>query len=740
MSVFCFILKFNAYSQHKDTRGIITNRTFEKEFQFIPYTGSTSAPPGKAGYREPNPDRTVTRSEPQLIGSLIIEDIIPAGKAYAIKYNHLDKTFTKIAPVPDLTPNAVEAINASPKWMKHDLYDNFRRLDATLQNEYAQAILDAEPLYRDEVAFQVAHLSTNMTLPEIDRDLPLVNAQGIYQIAPDLQYVKLVEYGSVESGDWHTTTSYRVINAEGDTVWREIPRDIYYWYVLMPIVYEENPKKDSTVHNEFWRTYVYNNADPGYPVLKDVLSGIKVLWDGRNYHWDNRDGNTPLPFGDSLMAVQALGRWVAQNITEDALPPRSNQPNISLHDHNGNCGEIEQLQTSGGRAALFPLLPISSLPGDHIWNEIYWPDSAKWAFYQIARVGGPTDINWTHAWPNSACNTAMRADGYRWMVNENYNPVSTVTVAVRDENGRGVDGAQVTFLAPPATDKHSFAQVNIGYWGHTDENGELTVKLGTDINYFIRADWEGGHYPANPTLFYTMPYSMVTEGSHHWIYLDSGENTAGEVNCNPEPGPEPNKHSIVVEYEIPYRVTYGGGFWDYPHWQDDFIYAKKTEGGSIRAFICDAENYYRYNDESEFDAYTCHDSVTTGKMSLNVKEQEDYYIGLSNKNKLKLAEFAKVKIFLYDGIVTSVSEQNPDNSIKVFPNPSDGIFYIENLSNTGAIESFEILNAFGGLVCTSRFNRNENSKTVDLSAFPKGIYLLRMYNKENTEVKKLILQ
>ena len=43
-------------------------------------------------------------------------------------------------------------------------------------------------------------------------DVEKGTGKGIYQIAPDLQYVKLVEHGSAKSGDWYTTTSYRIID------------------------------------------------------------------------------------------------------------------------------------------------------------------------------------------------------------------------------------------------------------------------------------------------------------------------------------------------------------------------------------------------------------------------------------------------------------------------------------------------------------------------------------------------
>ncbi|MBI4647696.1 MAG: hypothetical protein HY738_14190 [Bacteroidia bacterium] len=153
------------------------------------------------------------------------------------------------------------------------------------QNQCALRIINAEPLIRDEVAYQIAHLAPSPTLISMNKDLPVINAQGVYQIAPELQYVELVEHGDPAQGDWYTTTRYRIIVNNGDTVWREIPFE--------------------------------------------------------------------------------------------ATDPRPIQPNLILHDHDGNCGEVQDLQNAGARIGLIPTVSVGSWPGDHVWCEFYSPDSAK---------------------------------------------------------------------------------------------------------------------------------------------------------------------------------------------------------------------------------------------------------------------------------------------------------------------------------------------------------------------------
>jgi len=81
------------------------------------------------------------------------------------------------------------------------------------------------------------------------------------------------------------------------------------------------------------------------------------------------------------------------------------------------------------------------------------------------------------------------------------------------------------------------------------------------------------------------------------------------------------------------------------------------------------------------------------------------------------------------------------NSLEVYPNPSKGIFNVI-ISNPGpGIASVEMYNLNGRKILTRQYNvsLNSNKFNLDLSGYPKGIYLLNVQINGSTLSKKVIL-
>jgi hypothetical protein len=79
-----------------------------------------------------------------------------------------------------------------------------------------------------------------------------------------------------------------------------------------------------------------------------------------------------------------------------------------------------------------------------------------------------------------------------------------------------------------------------------------------------------------------------------------------------------------------------------------------------------------------------------------------------------------------------------ENSIDVYPNPSNGIFNIIITNQSGdQYRKFEIVNAVGQLVMDFDILPNEQKKSIDLSEFANGVYFLKQ--KEGNWMKQLIL-
>ncbi|MBN1356485.1 hypothetical protein JXA40_09530 [bacterium] len=176
-----------------------------------------------------------------------------------------------VSPDLGLTEAAQAAITLSPDWVKNALAENLSFLDASSQDIAADLIMNPGDVnWRDEISFLMAHITPGVLMgnsfsPGLIRE----NVRCIYQLAPLLGYVELVEYGDPDTGgDYYTTTRYNY-RVGGSEEWHEIPRDIYYWYVVHPKISDEalrycDPEGGGGADpptGVFWRNYLFFDSD-----------------------------------------------------------------------------------------------------------------------------------------------------------------------------------------------------------------------------------------------------------------------------------------------------------------------------------------------------------------------------------------------------------------------------------------------------------------------------------------------
>jgi uncharacterized delta-60 repeat protein len=95
------------------------------------------------------------------------------------------------------------------------------------------------------------------------------------------------------------------------------------------------------------------------------------------------------------------------------------------------------------------------------------------------------------------------------------------------------------------------------------------------------------------------------------------------------------------------------------------------------------------------------------------------------------SQYATIKY----GIATGITETNSQISFSVYPNPSSGIFTIENLSNNSEME---IYNSLGQKIFQSEI---ENPKSeIDLSDQTNGIYFVKVKTGKEIFTEKIIIQ
>jgi len=81
---------------------------------------------------------------------------------------------------------------------------------------------------------------------------------------------------------------------------------------------------------------------------------------------------------------------------------------------------------------------------------------------------------------------------------------------------------------------------------------------------------------------------------------------------------------------------------------------------------------------------------------------------------------------------TSVNDLELFNQINLYPNPTSGIFSIENKSDA-TIERVEVFNAMGQLLQSS------NVSSFDMSGFANGHYLVKIHTKQSVVFKRIVL-
>ena len=226
------------------------------------------------------------------------------------------------------------ALAKSPEWIRQRLAKQFESLD----DEYAWLIINSSEKYSDEIAFCIATCPINSMPPP---KLLYENAYFIYKNDEYLDYVDVIDFDNGSS-----TLKFKIPKEE-----IICPMKIYYWYVVHPRITFEDAEY---VYGKFWREYLFYHNDIGYPLLMEKLQGIKYLWDNKSYHppshriWKWSIENHPT-------AIEAVNYWVGKTVNQLAIGDRPGQPNIIAHEHNGLCGELQQIAVAAQRAALIPV-------------------------------------------------------------------------------------------------------------------------------------------------------------------------------------------------------------------------------------------------------------------------------------------------------------------------------------------------------------------------------------------------
>jgi hypothetical protein len=620
------------------------------------------------------------------------------------------------------------------------------------QDRYADLILNANQKYKDEIAFSIAHIPNENLKAMNNNQIQLVvdNAELIYEIDQHLDYVEVIEKSD------YTTTRYR-FGEPGNVVERELPRDIYYWFLVHPKITDENVyyiHPDDTDPNNptdpanggrFWREYLFYHADSAYPpdnsgdpndgeddypapdvsppLLKDLLDGVDILFNGTtwfapggNYsNFKNTGEDDRRPFDYGYHAVIRVSNWVGKtlilNQQEVSDSERPIQPVRIARHHNGNCGELQDLTIAAARTALIPASGILLLGEDHVWIEFYESGWHQWDNYW-SDGGSVIDMfnNYWVGWGQRGGSgiTKLMGDDDAFEVMDHYIPeedLNYVTIRVMDNNGDPVDGARVLGISYWLSVDLEGYQVEIPYpciWNYTDSNGETLIKLATQ-------EIPGGNH--NFTFKIISKVGSTESGKlelehgqdYTYSFYLEGSAPSPELDTNPQPDPNPPDPSyrLGIDYQVKStsqhpRNLITGNYHpkEIPHVRLPDSPTSDFAGNHIDSFISSKDEFIEFLKGYNFDSYRYYANRNLQSYDFDMPDDTSWYFVLSNRDSIETTKVVEITIKLdFKPPPFSVKITNPPDSSQL--NFGDIVTISGIVTNETELQSLRLTTDFG---------------------------------------------
>jgi len=666
---------------------------------------------------------------------------IPAGGRYILALDGVGGNIEEILPPDELTDLTMRAIARAPRWLRADLMLCLNKLSGELAEFYreifADIILEAEEPYVDEIAFTIAHISPDLwSRGSLNMDLIEENAQGLYNTDEHLQYVRIVDHGSVEDDNYWSTLEYNVKTADGDTSQVEIDPEHYYWYVVHPRISDEPPlyinpatgQSGRPPQGVFWRDYLMNHADDGYPLLSEMLEDCEVLW-------SNLRGNGTAENG----AIGIVNQWILESMEFGSRQERPIQPVRIYHLHLGRCGEHQDLTAAVGRAALIPVGAISCHTNDHVWNEFY--DGTLWWQWEPVNTYIADSLVYER-WSNGTWRAPglfkWRGDGFVENVTSRYCSGSGVLIVeISDDNRNPVDGARISIYS-----EYLHGGYTLATFGFTDSNGEAIIRVGAERNIYLRVDSEAGRFPANQNEITQVIRNVQDGQTYSEAFQLSGECTELDIDEAENPDDPVEHYHLLLNYEPLSEITCGR-VWSYSTFFANLYPAK------LDFFICDEKNYQEYLETREFEAFSIIRITEPGEVEFTLPSDATWYAVFSNDERLTAAEDIRLEAFWSRDEAWSVPESEdktglPDEYalMQNYPNPFNAATRIDfALSAVGNIKIaiFDLNSRQISSVASGRLSAGYHSVQYDASDLKSGVYAYRMECNGYSETRKMIL-
>jgi hypothetical protein len=685
-----------------------------------------------------------------LTDSIYVNSLIPGNNHLGVMINSLKRKLELISPY-NLSDKAKQAVAKSPRWMRPELETTLSKLSIEKQDIFADLILNAHDPIIDEIAFSIAYtpatfLNSRFCYPQ----LFVENAEDIYSHDKDLKYVDIVNYGDSENDEnYYSTVKYWKIDSIRGKIQIEVPKFIYYMYIVHPKITDEmptyiNPNIVETnfqgyhVNNiaapptgVFWRDYLYNHTEAipdttglMFPILKDSVSVCDVIWNDTS--------------ANNHQAIRAISKWVRDVMDFTSKQERPHQP-VRIYDlHIGRCGEHQDLTAAAARACLIPCRGIAAYSIDHVWNE-FW-DEGWWQWEPVNNAYRNQLAYIT--WGTIGTVAARQSCGVVRPVTDAYNDYhnSVYNIFAYDSKNKPIDGAMIKIYKNIIIDNKEY--IIFDTYGVTDDNGLCSFVLGKNNKYYLQLQSTLGNNP--PESNKVIQFVNNSGEGQIITYHIKAPNSRKDFLFNNVDLPEDNNQDLVLKVHFNYQ---GGDI----NWKliindlggcNTFSFIDTVE--AVKLYVCDKDNYNKYITNQMFNAYQIVGS--SSDFEFNVPAEKDWYVFLGNNDLLSNYQKVEASFSLYRDPTVGIDDENitrsADVSSNAYPNPFSNLITIKYKINTSTNVKVSVYNVLGYevAVLVNQFKDKGVYQTqFKANNMPDGVYYYKIQSGDKTLFKQIIL-
>ena len=225
-----------------------------------------------------------------------------------------------------------------------------------------------------------------------------------------------------------------------------------------------------------------------------------------------------------------------------------------------------------------------------------------------------------------------------------------------------------------------------------DENG-ITVSGNTGVGYLTSASFDNAEGVLNPDNYLVLPQLDIQPNEDLSFYV-------GAI----DPSYFLENYSVLLS-------TTGNN-------PEDFTDTLLTEVLAVHVFQFREIDLFDYEGMQVYIAFNHHNS--------------------SNQFQIRLDDVLYPTTLEECEILVSLAEIGDEFvELKIFPNPSQGIFTLEN--SDSRIEEIIVFGATGIKVWNQQYSDRSQSQRVDLSNLSKGVYTMKVKTNEYTTSKRVII-